>query len=368
MDFGRYEREQEAADVSNYQDSLARTKPVTFDKVKKLNPVSILEKYLLLWPPCDVRCEMSYQATHEFDFTDSAFMDDLADGMILQVMGRDPMHNAIILGVYLQSNLAEFERYNLVVEKHNDTWIKQGCPEDVFNPLTGDISEIKEKLVSYADTESPYFKRPKRIKNNGPLERAKPNAKRNLYSQIEFRLDPKTDKSFTLSFVAKDYNGQIIYYNVLTHKDIAYLTRRAIQELFGNPFVYGNKGPLLDGISLLIQGKKLEICDKEHNKRPDWMVGPYKVNNPRLTVARIGSVWYNILGCLFGILIPIVIFWNGVLVASYRSYMGFVDTMHGDHSWFVKVIGSCVLIIVSFLIAKYCFRKSNVSKLQSNLL
>ena len=55
MNFEYYEREQEAADVSNYQDSLARTKPVTLAKVKNLNPVSILEKYLLIWPPCDVR-------------------------------------------------------------------------------------------------------------------------------------------------------------------------------------------------------------------------------------------------------------------------------------------------------------------------
>jgi hypothetical protein len=366
MDLGRYQREQEEADVSNYQDSLARTKPVTLDKVKKLSPVSILEKYLLIWPPCDVRCEMSYQANHEFVFTDSTFMDDLADGMILQVMGRDPTHNAIILGVYLQSNLAAFERYNLVVEKHNDTWIKQGCPEDVFNPLTGDITEIKEKLVSYADTENPYFKRPKRLKNNGPLERAKPNAKRNLYAQIEFRLEISKGY-FQLSFVAKDYNGQIIYYNTLAHKDIAYLTRRAIQELFGNPFIYGNKGPLLDGISLLIQGKKLQICAKE-SVQPSWLNGSFKSKNPALTVAHIGSVWYNVLGYLFGILVPILIFWNGVLVTSYRAYTGFVDTMHGDHSWFLKVIGSCGLLIVSFLIAKYCFRMANVNKLQSNLL
>ena len=293
-------------------------------------------------------------------------MDDLADGMILQVMGRDPLHNAIVLGVYLQSNLAEFERYNLVVEKHNDTWIKQGCPEDVFNPLTGDISEVKDKLVSFAETESPYAKRPKRIKNHGPLEKAKPNAKRNLYATIEFRLEV-TSILFTLSFVAKDYNSRVIYYNTLSHKDVAYLTRRAIQELFGNPFVYGNSGALLDGIAFLIQGKKLPICAKE-SKMPPWLNGSFKSKNPGLTVARIGSVWYNVLGCLFGILVPILIFWNGVLVTSYQSLKGFADTMQGDHSWFAKVIGSCGLTIVSFLVAKYCFRKANVSKLQSKLL
>ena len=367
MDFEHYQREQEKADVSNYHDSLARTKPVLFKDIKKLTPVSILEKYLLIWPPCDVRCEMSYLANHDFQSTDSPFMQDLADGIILQVMGRDPIHCGIILGVYLQSNLAEFERYNQVVEKHNDIWVKQGSPEDVFNPLTGDISEVKDKLVSYAETDSPYLKRPKRIKNNGPLEKAKPDAKRNLYAQIEFRLDPQMDKSFILSFVAKDYNSQIIYYNTLSHKDIAYLTRRAIQELFGNPLVYGNKGPLLDGIAYLIQGKKLEICAKECTK-PVWLTGSFKSRNQALTVSRVESVWYNILGYLFGILIPVLIFWNGVMVASYRSYISFSNTMHGDHTWFGKVIGSCVLIVISFLIAKRFFRKANVSKLQSNLL
>ena len=362
-----YEREQEEADILNYKDSVARLNPAPLAKVKKLTPVSILEKYLLKWPPCDVRCEMSYQANHDFTFTDSQFMDDLADGMILQVMGRDPLNCGIIMGVYLQSNLAEFERYNLVVEKHNDTWVKQGCPEDVFNPLTGDITEVKDKLVSFAETDSPYFKRPKRIKNHGPLEKAKPDIKRNLYAMIEFRLDVSTEEVFTLSFVAKDYNNQIIYYNVLSNKDIAYLTRRAIQELFGNPFIYGNKGPLLDGISLLIQGKKLEICAKE-SKQPTWLNGSFKSKNPGLTVAKAKGVYFTILGYLFGILVPILIFWNGVIVCSYRSLKGFSETMQGDHSWFVKVIGSCGLIIVSFLIAKYCFRMSNVSKFQSNLL
>ena len=366
MDMERYEREQEEADVLNYKNSVTRIKPVLHDDVKKMNPVSILEKYLLIWPPCDVRCEMSYLANHDFNFTDSAFMDDIADGMLLKVIDRNPKNNSITLGVYLQSNLAEFERYNLVVEQHNDDWVRQGCPDDVFNPLTGDISEITEQLVSYAEADSPYVKRPKKIKSKGPLTKARPSIKRSLYAQIEFRLLYHKER-FNLSFVAKDYNKQVIYYNSIWNKDIAYLTRRAIQELFGNPFVYGNSGALLDGIAFLIQGKKLPICAKESDK-PFWFDGSLKLSNPRLTVARIGSVWYNILGCIFGLIVPVVIFWNGVLVASYKSYVGFLHTMHGDHTWFIKVIVSCVLIVVSFLIAKFFFRISNVQRLQSNLL
>jgi hypothetical protein len=366
MDFERYQREQEEADVDNYYDSVARTKPVQVSQVKKMSPVSILEKYLLLWPPRDVRCEMSYLADHEFNFTDSQFMEDIVDGMILKVINRNPRDNAITLGLYLQSNLAEFERYNAVVDQHNDDWVKQGRPEDVFNPLTGDISEITEQIVSSADTENPYEKRPRMIQTKGPLTKARPNIKRNLYAQIEFRLKVSDDRFF-LSFVAKDYNSQIIYYNVLCKNDIAYLTRRAIQELFGNPFVYGDIGALLDGIAFLIQGKKLQICVKE-NIKPAWMMGSLKTSNPKLAVSQATSVWYKILGWIFGGVIPVAIFWQGVLVRTYYALRGFADTMHGDHSWFLGVIGSCVLIVISFLIAKFCFRMSNVFKLNSNLL
>lgn len=366
MDMERYEREQEQADAINYKDSVSRTKPVLFNQVSKMSSVSILEKYLLKWPPCDVRCEMSYLADHDFEFTDSQFMDDITDGMILKVIKRDPQNNGITLGVYLQSNLAEFERYNLVVDQHNEDWEKQGCPEDVFNPITGDIAPITEQLVSYADSDTPYMKRPSKLRTKGPLTDARPGIKRSLYAQIEFRL-VTVDKAFRLSFVAKDYNGQIICYNHLVNKDIAYLTRRVIQELFGNPFIYGNKGALLDGIAYLIQGKKLQICAKEGVK-PDWMAGSLKTKNPRLAVSHISALWYKILGWIFGGVLPVVIFWQGVLVASYKALRGFEATLHGDPDWFLTVIGSCGLIVVSFLIAKYCFRMSNVYKLNSNLL
>ena len=367
MDLDRYEQERKKANLSNYMDSKSRVEPVLLEDIKKRNVISTLEKYLLVWPPCDVRCEMSYQVGHDFRSTDSAFMEDLSDGIILQVMDRDPIHCGIVLGVYLQSNLAEFERYNQVVDKHNQAWINQGCPEDTFNPITGDMAEIKDQLVSYAETKNPRIKRPRRIKNNGPLEKAKPDVKRNLYAQIEFRLSFSSKNEFVLSFVAKDYNSQIIYYNILVNKDLAYLTRRAIQELFGNPFVYGNSGALLDGIAFLIQGKKLPICAKE-SKRPDWLEGSFKTRNQGLNVARIESIWYKLLGCIFGILVPVLLFWDGVLVTSYQSLVSFDKTMQGDRSWFIRVISSCILIVISFLIAKRFFRKSNVFKLQSNIL
>jgi hypothetical protein len=373
MDMQKYAREQEKANVSNYVDSMERTKPVLYKDVKKMNPVSILEKYLLLWPPCDVRCEQSYQATHDFNFTDSQFMDDIADGMELKVIGRDPINNAIVLGIYLQSNLAEFERYNQVVEEHNDEWTEQGCPVDTFNPITGDINEIKEQLISYADTDSRYIKRPGKIQSDGPLTKARPNAKRSLYAQLEVRLRciqrGSTDKStiFETTFVAKDYDGRIVYYNGFESKDIAYSTRRVIQEVFGNPFVYGKSGALLDGIAYLIQGKKLQICVKESVK-PLWMTGTLKNSNPKLSASHQVTLLYKVLGSVFGIVLPPVLFWNGVVMASYNALKAFNETLHGNTNWFPTVIGTCVLIVLSFLIAKYFFRMSNVTKLNSNLL
>jgi hypothetical protein len=249
---------EEGLDI-DFEDSVIRTESVSTKDTRRTNPVSILEKYLLKWPPRDVRFEDTYLADHEFCFTDSLFMEDIADGMVLKVIERLPAENSITIGVFLQSNLAEFERYNAVVEQHNDEWVRQGSPEDVFDPRTGDVTTIRDTLVKEAVADSPYRRTPEYDPSDGPLTKVRPKTKRDLYVKIKVRLDV-LGSIFKMGFVAWDAKDQIIYYNELQHKDISYLTRRAIQELFGNPFVYGNSGALLDGIAHLIQGKKIPLC------------------------------------------------------------------------------------------------------------
>lgn len=355
----------------DFEDSIIRTESVSAKDVRRMTPVSILEKYLLKWPPRDVRFEDTYLRDHEFEFTDSLFMIDLADGMVLKVIERLPAENSITIGVFLQSNLAEFERYNAVVEQHNDAWVEQGSPEDVFDPRTGDINPIRDTLVKEAVADSPYRRIPEYDPSDGPLTKARPKTQRDLYAKIKVRLDIVFN-IFKMGFVAWDSKDQIIYYNELQHKDIGYLTRRAIQELFGNPFVYGNCGALLDGIAYLIQGKKLPLCYK-YNEIPDWpgiKDEPVKDRNPEVTTNRISEILFRISGAFFGYIAPIFIFWNFIIVKSYHSLITASKDklIRGDPDWWPAVIGACVVTIISFLIAKFCYRQANVLKFTSKIL
>jgi hypothetical protein len=174
-----------------------------------------------------------------------------------------------------------------------------------------------------------------------------------------------------MGFVARDANDRVIFYDTLKHEDIAYLSRRAIQELFGNPFVYGTSGALLDGIAYLIQGKKLPLCHKK-NEIPDWpemQEAVCKDSNPALILSRVNQIFYRMGGIAFGYIIPIYILWSWIIVKTYRALLA--TNTRGSHdadNWMIIVILSCVSIVISFLIAKYCYRKTNVEKLTSKLL
>lgn len=355
----------------DFEDSFERTLSVSVKDVRRSNPVSIMEKYLLNWPPRDVRFEDTYLDEHEFEFTDSVYMVDLADGMTLKVIERLPKENSITIGVYLQSNLAEFERYNAVVEEHNEAWVEQGSPEELFDPRTGDIIPIRDTLVKEAVADSPYRRTSEYEPSDGPLTKARPKTKRDLYAKIKVRLDIEDDM-FIIGFVAWDSKDLIIYYNVLENENLSYLTRRVIHELFGNPFVYGNSGALLDGIAHLIQGKKLKLCG-EHNTIPDWPgLDEYSVkdSNPEVASNKVTEVLFRIAAVFFGYLAPVYIFWTYVIAKSWHSLKTATKDglIQGDPDWLITVIGACVALMVSFLLAKYCNRQANVLALTSKII
>lgn len=371
MNRRRLEAEIEEGFELDFEDSFERSLPVSTKDTRRNNPISVLEKYLLKWPPRDVRFEDTYLRDHEFEFTDSLFMIDLADGMVLKVIERLPAENSITIGVFLQSNLAEFERYNAVVEEHNNAWVEQGSPEDVFDPRTGDVIPIRDTLVKEAVADSPYRRTSEYDPSDGPLTKARPKTKRSLYAKIKVRLDV-LGSMFKIGFVAFDSKDMIIYYNELQHKDLAYLTRRVIHELFGNPFVHKNSGALLDGIAHLIQGKKLALCN-HYNSIPDWPgIGDYsvKTSNPVVAKNKVSEILLRILGAFFGYIAPIYIFWNFIIVKSYHSLQTAAGDklIRGDQDWWPTVIGACVVLMISFLLAKFCYRQANVLKLTSKIL
>ena len=242
-------------DTDKLLKSEKRLIPIYTDDLKGKSVVTALEDTILQWKPRDLRLEKSYIKTHsDTNDTSEELLVDMASGMSLKVNSRNIPDNSITVAVMFQHNIAEFERYDDVVNKHNEDWLEAGEPEDVFDPSTGDIQSIKDRFVTQSRYEgiNPFGE------SNGDLSKAKPKPKKKKYLELTYRLDIQ-GSIFTLGYVAKDLNNSILFYNELEGDNLAYLVRRSIQEMFGNPCVHSNFGPFYEGITMLINGKKNKV-------------------------------------------------------------------------------------------------------------
>lgn len=281
-----------------------RSLPIYYNDVARKNPITILEEYVMQWEPCDLRLDPLYLEGHEVEITDDLLTQDIAKGMKLQVEERIPSKNTIKVAVLFQHNMSEFERYNDVVDSHNEQWLDQGCPEDVFNPETGDIFEVEDRYLNHAgdNTPNPFGQ------STGHLASLKPMAKRRKYLTVTYKLNLFPDNQmFSLEFSAEDYQGQVVYYNTLRGKNLSKLTRQATQELYGNPEAYGNSGPFYEGISMLVTGKKLKRCSQK-NEKPTYLIDEACLKNPVIQQASLaaGTTGLRTLGNLIRYIIPIV--------------------------------------------------------------
>lgn len=331
--------------VTDQQKSIERNKPVLLSKTRFESPMTALEEHIIKWAPRDVRLDEQYLNNHTFHMTAEEEMTNIYLGMILKVERKDPINNGITIGVYAQSNLAEFERYNEEVKAHNEEWKNNGSPTDVFDPITGDIHEIQDTYVNQAIPESPYRADPGiPARSHGTLAKRAPEIKRAKIIEVEYRLETIAG-GFQLSYVAKDRKKQVVYYNVVEHKDLAYLSRRATQEIYGNHLVTGTSGPLLDGISYLIQGKKLSICN-ERNIKPEWMEGKTKSFNAELEASQTAVFFIRVATAVLAYAIPIYIFVMWVLVHTWVA----MENQNGE-GFEVKILGALLVISTSLFIA-----------------
>lgn len=254
----------------NREASQKRSVPVLAREFSIENPYYAFQEMILNWAPRDVRLEPSYRENHRVVQTDSEFMQDVFRGISTQIIEKKSALNRFTVGIFFQSNMAEFEKYNEIVRQHNERWEKAGKPIDTFDPVTGDVTPLSDTHVRSAIAESPFTSELKVRPKSGTLSKAAPKIERSLMISIEFSINLEDD-IFTVGFAAKNSKGEILYYNILQEKDLAYLARRITQELFGNHLVKGNQGPFLEGITYLIQGKKLSIC--RNNERPSFLIG-----------------------------------------------------------------------------------------------
>ena len=301
----RYERDMLNIVQKDMDNSASRHRRVRPDDVEGKNLVNILSELVMLWPPRDLRLERDYKKTHDvIDWSDE-HLKDMADAMQQHVIRRNYKDSELTVGVDFHSNLAEVERYNLSVQHHNQQWMEMGAPMDVFDPKHGNISKVHDAYVDPVLAQSDYQPIPDSIRedmSDGPLAKARPELERTVAVTVKYHI-ALNQGLFKLDYVAEDNKHRVVYYNSLIDCDLARMVRQSVQELWGNPEAYGNEAAFLEGIPMLIQGKKLDICKRE-NTRPGMSLNQLKTVNPELTVAEASETGWKVIHVLTGYLVP----------------------------------------------------------------
>lgn len=241
-----------------------RSTPLTAYDLDDQNPLDHLGGLLMLWPPGDIRFQIGNLGKEKY------LMYKMFEGVETSLGARQYDRGVLDYKVLFQSNLDEFERFNQAAARHNREWYENGCPSEYVDPVTGDSTRVS----GYVDSIRPGSKYSgEQLVNpntGGELAGMRPEMKRKSYVLVRYQLR-LYGTSFRLGYAAYDPKGRVVYYNQLVHEDLAYLVRRSVQELWGNPKVTDiMDGNLLDGISMLIQGKKIPYC-RNNNTVPEFM-------------------------------------------------------------------------------------------------
>jgi hypothetical protein len=292
--------------------------------------LTVLQYYLYKWAPQDARLGDSYKETHNVIQHDSPEMVKLADGLKLAVISKDYKRNMLDVGVFSVANQAEFEAQKIEFESKLSAWEDNGAPEDVFDPVSGDLYEVC------------------------PTEGMKGiEAKEALFARLRVSLE-KTPDCHILSFAAWDNQDRLLYYNVLKHEMAGHLVKCMMHELFGNHLLRGNEGAFLEGISYLIQGRKIALC--QGHPKPTWTQFDQiktltKLKENTLIVALLG-----LLSFLLNYIAPFILLVYGLVAYLFKN---------GG----MKVLCAMLLgIILCFWIARLTQKQQNILKIKSKLM
>jgi len=306
----------------------------------------VLAGLVLAWPPRDVRLDPAYRESHDVTDTSDVYARDVADGARVREQSRRPGAGRLVVALDFHSNMAQFERYNSVVRDHNREWIDAGEPADSIDAWTGDISPV-EGWVDFAQSEE----HPRLGDGGGALDSARPSAVRSVGATVEYRAFENPDGTWTLGFVARDRADRALCWHEESGPDLAVLVRRSVQMLYGNHRVPGCIGPLSDGLSLLMRGEKVRLCQL-HCRRPRWMdAAPKGVTFEQVDAAVERTASGAAHGVLAG-LVPVVAI-IGMLVWAAHCLVqtwGEVPGPHAGMGWFLA--GEAVLCAALWLGAR----------------
>ncbi len=298
-------------------------------------------------------------------------MQDIAKGMETRIIRKDIVEGRLDVLVEFQQNLHEFERYNLVIQQHNQEWRERGSPKDVFDPVHGDIYPIKDAFVDPAHITSRHHPLPDSVYDNtscGDLTKARPEMDRKGFVKIQYQLSIEEDL-FIFGYAAYDYKNRIIYYNEVSNKDLSYLVRRSVQEIWGNHLVQRSSEPVLEGISYLIQGRKIDIC-KRDNKVPRFLKGTnveIKTTN-ELTLAETKKSAMGFSNVLFGYVIPAFLILYIIVFSCQCLTRAFIQEQKTGGTYLIGMVFIILGIIASRWVSQWSERKVSAIDAESKFM
>lgn len=364
----RYARELLTKIINDREESARRWTPLKAQDLDGEPLVHVLSDLVTSWPPRDIRLDPVYKVSHPVESIDSEHMEMIARGMEVRVTRKNLQTNTLSLAVDFQSNLDEYEAYNEKVRTHNERWENQGRPEDVFNPVTGDLLPLKDTYVDPAIPTSKHDPIPQSFfenKSSGTIANNKPTPKRNTYVKLTYKIS-LNDDTFTLEYAAKNTKNHILLHNTITGNDLNALVRSSIQQLWGNTEFYGNKGPLLNGISMLLKGKKKHL---NNTPRPEWLKGHTKpaVTLDEVTVS-INKTGSNIGHVIFGYIIPIIAGISIISIIINTLIGAYLDGKSMSGYFFGGLLIISIIAYVSLKIGGACLDKAAAAEQEEALL
>lgn len=283
----RYARDMLSQVLQKRAESKRRWQPLTAEDLKDEHPLHALTDLVTSWAPRDIRLDSLYQQSHNVDATDDEHMTLMSESMEVRVHHKDLTDNILVCAVEIQSNKDMYDRYNEAVEAHNQKWMDAGCPTTVVNPATGEISEIEDTYVDPVLPSSKHNQVPESLyesASHGKLAKARPTMKRKVLVYLHYKLIIIEDEVYVVEYAVKTPQDKILLWGVERGLDLADIIRRTVQQIWGHTSLHGDRGPFLDGITMLMQGKKLALC--KGYRHLSWVHGTVA---PQVDSERVGS-------------------------------------------------------------------------------
>ena len=336
--------------------------PITAGMCDDTHILTLLGERLLMWPTFDLR----YIGISN----DSALLKDIVKGMETNIIRRDLNASALVLSVEIPANLGEYEKFNMLAEDHNRQWIRNGRRTHVLDPVHGDVYEVKDQMVDPALLHSRTNPVPHCQANvgvqEGTLSRMRPTLRRRTFATITYQVWMYSGE-FTLGYAAYNSKKEVVYYNQQSHTDLAVLIRKSIQEIWGNPYELKETGKVLEGISLLTQGRKLQICQRD-NELPNFLSSlEIKKGVREVDIIEGGQNFFRVANVLSGYGVPVVSFFLAIAI-FWELVMGVNNENLNGSSILLKIFGVIVMVIISRFVSRWSERQVSVLGAEKSLL